>query len=68
VPVKFDRGKVETFRGVNMADHSSDAIFLEPASRFIARLKKAKTLVIELSFFQEGTHHFEFNASGLVWR
>ena len=68
VPVKFDTGKIETFRGVTTADHRSDTIFLEPASKFIARVKKAHKLVIELSFFQEGAHQFEFDVSGLAWK
>jgi hypothetical protein len=68
VAVEFDVGKVKTLRGVNTADHRNDAIFIEPASRFITRVKKAKSLAVELSFFQEGTHQFEFDVSGLVWK
>ena len=68
ISVKFDDGEVETFSGLGPADHSSTIIFLQPESRFISKAKKAKTVVIELTFFQDGVHEYRFSIEGLQWK
>lgn len=68
ISVKFDDGKVEQFSGLGPADHSSNIIFLQPESRFISKAKKAKTVIIELTFFQDGNHEYRFSIEGLQWK
>jgi hypothetical protein len=42
-------------------------IFIENPNKFLKKLKKSKTLMIEASFYNEGTKVIEFNVEGLVW-
>lgn len=67
VLVRFDNGKAINFRCVTPADGSSDAVFLEPEKLFINKIKNASAIHIEVEFFQEGSHQFEFKNSGLKW-
>jgi hypothetical protein len=66
VPVKFDDGKVERFTGVGPADISSTTLFIRNASRFISKAKKAKTVIIELTFYQDGDHQYVFDRGSTV--
>lgn len=48
-------------------DNSSDLLFASNGSGVIAHLKKAKRVIIELPFYQEGNRQFTFNTNGLNW-
>lgn len=67
VRVRFDDGKPQSFWGNGPADHSTTTIFISDYSRFVASLKRAKKVMIEAPFFQEGNQVFEFNVEGLQW-
>lgn len=68
VLVKFDDGKPVRFSGTEPADNSSDTIFLDNKKRFIDAAKKAKKILVQVQFFQQGTHVLEFSVPGsLVW-
>jgi len=49
------------------ADNSSDTLFASNGSSVIAHLKKAKRIIIELPFYQEGNRQFTFETKGLNW-
>lgn len=63
----FDGGPAERISFNGPADNSSDTIFVEGAPSFIAKLKKAKKLVLEKTLYQAGSPQFEFNVAGLKW-
>lgn len=49
-------------------DNSSDTLFLSSADTVIDQLKKAKRVIVELPFYQEGNRQFTFETKGLlIW-
>jgi hypothetical protein len=48
-------------------DHSSDTLFATNGSSVIEHLKKAKRVIVELPFYQEGNRQFTFETKGLNW-
>lgn len=62
---KFDDGKVERFSIVGASDGSKNVAFIDDSKRFISKLKKAKTVLIEAEFYSDGSHQFSFDVSGL---
>lgn len=68
VTVRFDEGKPMSFTGVGPESMDTETLFISGYSRFLTNLKKAKKVMIEAPFFQEGTKVFEFNVSGLKWQ
>lgn len=65
VRVRFDKGKARYYRANEAADNSSDVIFIRGYNRFVSRLKRAKKLYIEATFYQEGNIILEFDVEGL---
>lgn len=65
--VSFDGGPAQSVDFAGPADNSSDTIFVEGAVGFIAKLKKAKKVVIEKTVYEAGNPQFEFDVSGLKW-
>lgn len=66
--VKFDDNPVVSYDYMGTSDYSSDVIFFKNPKKFIASLKKAKKLMIECAFFQEGARIIEFDdVQGLEW-
>ncbi|TPG48087.1 zinc-ribbon domain-containing protein [Sphingomonas glacialis] len=65
--VSFDGGPAQRIRFAGPADHSSETIFVEGAKSFIAKLKKAKKVVIEKTLYEAGNPQFEFDVRGLKW-
>lgn len=63
----FDGGPAQRISFAGPADNSSDTIFIEGAQSFIAKLKKAKHVVIEKTMYQAGNPQFEFDVAGLKW-
>ena len=45
------------------ADGSSDALFAEGEAGLIAKLKKAKHIIVELPFYQSGNRQFDFTTA-----
>lgn len=64
VLVRFDDEKPMRFGANGPADHSSELIFLEDYSKFLAKLKKAKRVRIAVNIYQNGAPAFEFDVSG----
>lgn len=65
--VRFDGGKARRFSMMGPSDYSSETVFIEDAETFLNRLRKSKTAVVELEFYQAGRPQFEFNTAGLEW-
>ena len=65
--VSFDGAKPERVRFSGPADNSSETIFVDGARSFIAKLKKAKKVVVEKTLYQAGQPQFEFDVHGLKW-
>jgi len=69
VAVKFDDKPPVNFGGTGPADHSSTMIFLRNASKFIAEARKAKKILVQANFFQNGAPVLEFDtAAPLLWK
>lgn len=67
VLARFDNGKPRSFWANGPTDHSTTTIFISDYSRFVASLKRARKVMIEAPFFQEGNQVLEFNVEGLQW-
>jgi len=68
VNVKFDDGPVEKVAANEAAAGSSEVLFLaNDISGFVKKLKAAKTVMIEVEFFNHGKEQFKFDVSGLEW-
>jgi hypothetical protein len=65
VLVRFDKGKARYYRATEPADNSSNKIFIRGYNRFVSRLKRAKRLYIEATFYNEGVRVLEFDVEGL---
>lgn len=66
--VRFDENKASTYSMGESSDGSSDILFFNNANRLISGLKKAKTMKLEIEFYDEGIRVIEFNVTGLNWR
>lgn len=68
VSVRFDDQAPVVFSGVGPADHGSTSVFLRPELRFISLAKKAKRVLVQLSFYQSGEQVLSFETgTPLVW-
>lgn len=65
VKIKFDDLAIQTVRASEPSDHSSTVLFLSPAPKLIASIRKAKQVIIEATFYKEGNHQMVFDVSGL---
>jgi hypothetical protein len=67
VMVRFDDGHAARYSANQPSDYRSTALFITPSSKFIALAKKAKRVVIEASFYQDGNRTMVFPIEGLTW-
>lgn len=65
--VRFDQKPAERVELVEASDNSSDTVFVSDATPFIAKLKKAKRIIVELEIYEAGRPQFEFDVAGLKW-
>lgn len=65
--VRFDDGPAQRISFNGPADNSSDSVFVIGTKSFIAKLRKAKRLVVEKTLYEAGNPQFEFNVEGLKW-
>jgi len=68
VNVLFDSGHIQHFTASEPTDHSTTVLFIRGQDRFISQLRKAKTVRIEATFYQEGNQAFIFNVEALKWK
>lgn len=67
VSVKFDDGPVAEYGCSESTSYTNGLIFLDAEDRFVAELKRAKKLIIEAEFYQEGPRQMQFNVSNFNW-
>lgn len=60
VDVKFDQDEPTSFEAHPPDDHSSDSIFILDAEKFVDRAKKAKSILVQFSAYQNGSPVLEF--------
>lgn len=65
--VKFDDGETVKYTYNSAADGSSDVIFFDKSTKFLANLKTAKKLMIEAPFYDAGRQVINFDIEGLTW-
>jgi hypothetical protein len=64
VNVRFDEGEIRHFAAAEPTDHSTTVLFIEDPSLFLSQLRKAKTVSIEATFFQQGSQALQFDVEG----
>jgi len=62
INVRFDDKPPVKFSGVGSSDHDSTLVFLEPERRFLDGATKAKTILVQVPFYQNGNQIMEFSA------
>jgi hypothetical protein len=67
VRVRFDDYPPETWTGSGPTDHSSKTIFFNNEAAFLTKLRKAKRVKIEPSFYQVSGVVLDFKVDSLVW-
>src|SRR5262249_11124948 len=65
VLARFDDGGPVKFWAVGPEDHSTTILFINDYSRFVAQLRKAKTVRLSTPIYQHGSPVFEFDVAGL---
>jgi hypothetical protein len=63
--LKFDDGAVQRFHAVESSTHESNMLFIEPETRLLNAVKKAKQLKLQAEYYQEGSQVLTFNLSDL---
>jgi hypothetical protein len=64
---RFDDGSVVSFGGVEAAGGKTTMLFLEPSSKLISSLRKAKTLKLQPPIFEHSGEVLHFDVAGLRW-
>ncbi len=68
VRIRFDNEKPLTVKCYRSTDGTSQNIwFRESADSLMAKLKKCQKILVEASFFNDGSRIMEFDAGNLVW-
>lgn len=67
VRIRFDEEEPFLVSFNEPSDASSDLIFLKSIPKIIEGLKKAKKMLIQAEFYQEGNVIMEFDVEGLKW-
>lgn len=67
VRIRFDEDEPFLVSFNEPSDASSDVIFLKPEAKIIEGIKKAKKMLIQAEFYQEGNVIMEFDVEGLKW-
>lgn len=66
---KFDNGPIQTIRAVGTSGGSDDVIFMAGnTKKFMASLRKAKKLTVEIDVYNSGNKQFTFSPAGLEWK
>jgi hypothetical protein len=65
IRIRFDEGSPVNWRGIGPSDNSNEMIFLRNQADFRNRIQRARMVRIEVPFFQQGNHVFEFETGGI---
>lgn len=63
ISIRFDDAPALQFTGNHPSDSSSNAIFINQASKFIAPAKKAKKILVQVTMYQAGSQVLEFKST-----
>ena len=64
VLVRFDDGEARRFSAAPPSDNSTETLFIQNYSRFVAGMLKARRVRISAEVYQEGSPVFDFDVSG----
>lgn len=67
ITLKVDGGEPFKVNCNGANDGSMDVLFVSNASNLLEKIKAAKTLKVQVEFFQEGDKTFDFDVAGLQW-
>jgi hypothetical protein len=65
--VRFDDAPAVSFVALEPTDGSSTRLFIQPVGQFLKSLRASHRVIIEATFFQEGSRAIEFATQGLEW-
>jgi len=65
--IRFDDDKPIDYTVLESADANPEYRFIASANKFIDRLKTAKKVKIQVQFYNNGSHTYSFDVSGLKW-
>jgi hypothetical protein len=68
VAAKFDSLPIENYSCSEPSDASTGVLFIGSGGKFLSHLKKAKSLILEAPFYQQGRRQMQFDIQGLVWK
>lgn len=63
ISVRFDDAPPQRWSMSRAADHSSTVLFFNNAQKFVQQLKKARRVLVQATFFQNGDQIMEFSAT-----
>jgi len=69
--VKFDNGPIQNFRAYGSSNGRNDVLFINGQTsrkKFLASLRAAKRMIVEVDIFQAGRQQFTFEPTGLTWK
>ena len=67
IKVRFDEDQAFNVHCNEASDYSTDILFLNNYKKIAERLKTAKTMKINVEFYNEGTRTFTFDVENLKW-
>jgi len=65
IRIKFDNENPKYYSISAPSDNSSDFIFINNSNSLVKKLKKSKTMIIEVEFYREGIRQIEFDVRNL---
>lgn len=68
ISVKVDNRPIQTFSVSEPSDGSATTLFFNDQGQFLRSFRKAKKVMIEAQFYQEGNRQFTFSPTGLEWQ
>jgi len=68
IMVKFDTESPQRYSVNEPSDNSRDTFFILGSKKFISKLKKSSKVIVEVEFYTDGNHQFEFNTANLEWK
>ena len=66
--VRFDKDKADYFSTLGGKAHTGRILFITPTKKFLEKLKKAKTMLIEVEIVNNGSYVLEFDVHDLDWK
>ncbi|MDC8757067.1 hypothetical protein [Janthinobacterium fluminis] len=67
IQVRFDDAAPVAFNGSVPSNRSITTLFLWPADTFLAKLRTARRMRVEIPYFRHGLQVSEFDVDGLAW-